>query len=867
MADILDRLKAALANRYTIECQLGAGGMAAVYLAEDLKHHRKVAIKVLRSELSASLFVERFLREIEIAANLNHPHILPMHDSGEADGSLYYVMPYVEGESLRDRLSREKQLPVDVAVRIACEVADALAFAHGHNVIHRDVKPENILLEAGHAVVADFGIARAVTEAGGERLTETGIAVGTPSYLSPEQAVGQSDLDGRSDVYSLGCVLHEMLTGEPPFTGPTAENIIRKHVSVEPTPVSVLRPTVSDEIALTVQRALAKSPADRFATAEEFGRTLNVALVTPTALKVAKRRRPVRLIGVAALLALALAVLSVALGRLAVFGREETIDVVRTSLIATEQGARDPALSPDGRLLAYAADEGIYVSQVEGAGAINLTGGLPDHPHRWPQWSPDGEWIAYEASGSVYVISALGGAPRRLTEGTFPSWSPDGQRIAFVRQDTLLTLALDATTSEVVGTAYRPHSPAWSPDGSRLAYVAGNPGWRNGNLVPSAIVVADLGAGTEFTVTDTAHINQSPQWDEHGRGLFFVSDRQGTLATGEAYYRNLGRSGRRLGALQRLTVGADVLTLSATPDGRYLAYSDRYQVWDLWAFPIRPGSDLIRLSQGRRIARVPQPFFDIAPDGGWLVVNGPLKVLTADGSLVQLGTRGMVPSPSPDGREIAFFRFVDGNRDLFVMSADGRDEVRLTGTARQDERAPDWSPDGGSLVFSVEHIGGRYSLHVISRSESDSSVWESPRRILDDGGWNPRWSPDGHMIAFVRHEDERMEAAGTTAEIGIVGPDGTGERVLVAVPIHFGGQPNWVCWTPDSRGVFYLADDADGVVGLWVVPVAGGSPERLLTFDTTIRPHQTFAVYGDTVYVELGQGDIRIRLAELSHGG
>src|SRR5213592_5090277 len=223
MSGLLGRLQVALAERYSIERELGHGGMATVYLAEDLKHRRLVALKVLSPDLAASLGTDRFLREIDIAARLTHPHILPLHDSGEADGLLYYVMPYVEGESLRGRLNRERQLPIEDALRITREVADALSYAHGHDLVHRDIKPENILLQARHAVVSDFGIARAITAAAGGNLTETGIALGTPGYMSPEQGTASARVDERSDIYSLGCVLYEMLAGEPPFTGPSAE--------------------------------------------------------------------------------------------------------------------------------------------------------------------------------------------------------------------------------------------------------------------------------------------------------------------------------------------------------------------------------------------------------------------------------------------------------------------------------------------------------------------------------------------------------------------------------------------------------------------------------------------------------------------
>ena len=265
------RLSAALADRYRIERELGAGGMATVYLAEDLKHHRKVAVKVLRPELADALGPERFLREIEIAASLRHPHILPLYDSGNADGFLFYVMPLVEGESLATVIRREKQLPIDDALRYAREVADALSYAHAHGVVHRDIKPDNVMIESGHAVVADFGIAKAVASAGDvTALTGTGMSVGTPTYMSPEQASGDRDVDGRSDLYSLGCVLYEMLAGQPPFSGATIDVLVRQHIMTPPPPVTQFRPAVPPAVADALARALAKAPADRFNPVGQF---------------------------------------------------------------------------------------------------------------------------------------------------------------------------------------------------------------------------------------------------------------------------------------------------------------------------------------------------------------------------------------------------------------------------------------------------------------------------------------------------------------------------------------------------------------------------------------------------------------------
>jgi len=273
--EISDRTSgSALADNYRIGRELGAGGMAVVYLAHDARHEREVAVKIMHSELAATVGVSRFLREIKIAAKLTHPHIVPLYDSGSADGRLFYVMPYIAGESLRERLMRDGQLPVDEALRIAREVAGALAHAHSLGIVHRDIKPENILLSGGHALVADFGIAHAVSEAGANRLTKSGMFVGTPPYMSPEQGSGTDEFDGRSDIYSLGCVLYEMLAGEPPFTGPTSEIIARQHLITAPRPITDLRPTVPDHVAAAISRSLAKTPADRYSVAAQLAEAL-----------------------------------------------------------------------------------------------------------------------------------------------------------------------------------------------------------------------------------------------------------------------------------------------------------------------------------------------------------------------------------------------------------------------------------------------------------------------------------------------------------------------------------------------------------------------------------------------------------------
>jgi serine/threonine-protein kinase len=272
--NITTELTAAVASRYRIERQIGKGGMATVYLAQDLKHDRQVALKVLNPELGAMLGAERFLAEIKVTATLQHPNLLPLFDSGEANGLLYYVMPYLEGETLRARLERDGQLVLEDAIRIASGIARALAYAHARGVIHRDLKPENVLLQHGEPIVLDFGIALALRNAGGQRMTQTGISVGTPQYMSPEQASGERVIDARADIYALGTLLYEMLAGEVPHAGPTAQAVIARVMASDPRPLTSVRPTLPAWVAAAVQRALARVPSERFATADDFARAL-----------------------------------------------------------------------------------------------------------------------------------------------------------------------------------------------------------------------------------------------------------------------------------------------------------------------------------------------------------------------------------------------------------------------------------------------------------------------------------------------------------------------------------------------------------------------------------------------------------------
>ena len=774
MTDFGNRLSAALADRYRIERELGQGGMATVYLALDLKHHRHVALKVLRPELAAAIGPERFLREIEISAGLHHPHILALYDSGEASGFLYYVMPFVDGESLRDRLTREKQLPLDDALLIAREVADALSYAHSRGVVHRDIKPENILLESGHAVVADFGIAKAISAAGGESLTQTGIAIGTPQYMSPEQAAGEKDIDGRSDLYSLACVLYEMLTGQPPFTGPTVESVVRQHMVEQARPVSQLRPAVPAVIADVLTRALAKNPADRFSPAAHFA----AALVSPAAGGAAAApARASRIwigIGVAGLITALVALVLVA--RHPVSG--PSFKIGHTTQVTRAPGLEvDPALSPDGQNIAYAAGPAtamqIYVRAVSGGRPVALTNDTTGN-FRWPRWSPDGSQIAYQSNDGIYVVPALGGVPRRVTRDESErllrdvgsvtplaglDWSPDGSKIAWTRgynaQGVSVT-TLSSGDTVTLAAPGAPDSPAWSPDGRHIAIAVGNPAFvfgtgYFGNVGASAIWIVHPDGTPPTRITTDSTLNAAPQWSPDGRELFWISDRDGNR---DVYRRHIDTNGAPKGAPERLTTGTDAQGLSVSRKGGRMAYSRLSLFSSIWSIPV-PTRGPVSIRGARRITTGNETIEDVdaAADARWLAFdsdrggNPDLYVMPAAGG----EARQITTDPSgdfsgdwsPDGRRIVFHSLRNGNRDIYTLEADGTGLKQWT-SAPAEELDPDWAQDGKTILFEVYGVQGvKHGFETLPLVAGASSGF-IPLAAGDFG----HWSPVGRTIVY-----------------------------------------------------------------------------------------------------------------------
>ena len=731
MADLLRRLQQALGTRYRIERELGHGGMGLVFLAEDLKHGRKVALKVLRPGVADSLGGDRFLREIRITAQLNHPNILTLIDSGEADGFTYFVLPYVEGESLRDRLTREKQLSLEDALRITRAVADALSYAHSLGVIHRDIKPENILFEAGHAVVADFGIAKAISDAGREKLTESGLAVGTPAYMSPEQASGAGDVDARSDVYSLACVLYEMLAGAPPHVGPSAQAIIARK-TLEPVPgLRVVRDTVPVAVERAVMRALARVPADRFVTARQFAEALSgtgEAIDTTRLLAFARSR----LVAVASVIVVIAAASYVVLA-LRGGGGGTARGVVASSFarLTVDPGVEwFPSLSPYGRWLLYSGEASgnrdIYLLSVGGQNPINLTADSPEADDQ-PAFSPDGERIAFRSGregGGIFVMGRTGEAVRRVTRfGYRPTWSPDGTQLAIATENVDLNPQNSETRGQLwiadvrTGETRRLPAadaalPSWSPHGQRIAFFQ-----RLGQVAQGHVWTVPVAGGEPAAVTSGATRNWSPVWSPDGRYLYFVSDRGGSM--------NLWRvrideeSGRTLDDPEPVTTPATSLAhVSVSADGKQLAYS----------------SVLVTTN-------VQRAAFD--PVRG-VVVGAPEWITRGS-------QRWANPDPSPDGQSVVFYSLVEPEGHLHVMRTDGTGRPReLTGDSASD-RVPRWSPDGNWIATFSDRSGPLQIWKIRPDGSGLAQVTEVPDNVA-----YAVWSPDAR----------RMLAANTRSDSG-----------------------------------------------------------------------------------------------------
>jgi len=510
--DVPSPLSTALADRYRIERELGAGGMATVYLAHDLKHDRKVAIKVLHPDLAAALGAQRFLTEIKTTANLQHPHILPLHDSGEAGGMLFYVMPFVEGESLRDRLKRETPLPIEDAVRIASQVASALDYAHRHGVIHRDIKPENILLHDGSALVADFGIALAVQSAGGERMTQTGLSLGTPQYMSPEQAMGEKQIDARTDVYALGAVLYEMLTGDPPFTGSTVQAIVAKVISAEPEPVTLLRKSTPQHVVAAVHRALQKLPADRFATAQLFAdaiaaRPAESAGVIGAPYAERARDWPAALGHplVVGIVVLAVAAIALAAREWTMAHRTAPADVQRFTLdmppAIRGAVAANLAISPDGSAVVFSGTDAEGISRLFLRRLDDLTvspiAGTESGLRSF--FSPDGQWLAFWVAGRLMKVDLRGGTPQPIgdmAEMNGGTWTRRGTIVVSTNSRLVAfsaaggtartTATLDSARGEVAQ-----FFPTATPDGDHVVYAS----WGTGGLESVRLGVLTISTG------------------------------------------------------------------------------------------------------------------------------------------------------------------------------------------------------------------------------------------------------------------------------------------------------------------------------------------------------------------------------------
>jgi serine/threonine-protein kinase len=814
MSDPVARLNAALEGRYRIERELGQGGMATVYLAQDLRHERKVALKVLKPELAAVVGAERFLTEIKTTANLQHPHILPLFDSGEADSFLFYVMPYVEGETLRDRLDREKQFPIDDAVRIATSVASALDHAHRHGVVHRDIKPANIMLQDGQPVVGDFGIALAVGAAGGARLTETGLSVGTPYYMSPEQATGDQLVGPPSDVYALGAVLYELLTGDPPYMGSTAQAVLGQIISGDPVAATKKRRSIPANVDAAIRKALEKLPADRFTDAQGFAK----ALADPAFRHDEAGQRKAaavagpwkRLAAVATLTTLAFA----GLAGWALTHRPEPVRHVERFAMPFEEGEELTFLgmagfdlSPDGTMLVY---------------RHRSTAGIRLVARRWdelsatpiretqdgvnPAVSPDGLELAFEQGDDIKVLAFAGGPVRTLTRGTWPEWGPDGTVYASTDSGTVRVPAVGGAVEYVTRLAEEEQFHIIydvMPDGRHALMMA-----FRGNAPPE-IRGLDLRTGAmTFLVPGFMPRYLSPGFLTYGTqveggvltmmAVRFDPAKMEMLGTPVAVmdgltFWSLSDDGKLFQTSGSSTVGTGTRVLQPIWVSRS---GEATPIDPNWTF-VQGGSDI-----GWRLS----------PDGTMLAN----RERTADGldiwiKRLDAGPRSRLtfgefeerlPNWSPDGRDVLFLSNRGGNLDVWSKPFDGTRDAELVLDMDANVSSAEWSPDGVWLILRTAGPRGAEGGRDIFVFRPGEDSVATP--LLADPGYDeiyPALSPDGKLIAYQTTETDRHEIYVRPF------PDVTSGRWQVSVDGGRGAR-----WAHGGRELFFQGPDNEMMV-------------------------------------------------------
>jgi serine/threonine-protein kinase len=818
MCGTLRLLDTALEGRYRIERQLGEGGMATVYLAEDLKHERQVAIKVLKPELAAVIGGERFLAEIRTTANLQHPHILPLFDSGEADGFLFYVMPLLEGHSLRERLANERQLPVQEALAIAKAVAGALDYAHRRGVIHRDIKPANILLHDGQPIVADFGIALAVSAAGGDRMTETGLSLGTPGYMSPEQATADHDPGPQSDIYSLGCVLYEMLTGEPPFTGPSTQAILGKLIMGNPTLPTEHRPAVPVHVEAAVLQALEKLPADRFQSAAAFSEALdNTGLWHPRQSgATGPRAEKSWLSQRASQVALAVALVALAWAGYSTFTRPEPEPrpVIRDQL--GDLGADYPmflALSPNGRFLGWKAlnTQRFYLRRLDSEEVLSL--GPPQLGHV-AAFSPDSRWLLAHmgSQGGMVRVSVGDGRVSRILDdssgGGPMDWTEDG--ILYRSSDSIMLL------DSVGGTAARVTDA--EPDGERLGDAVLIPGGRyllyhtGVPLEESEIRVYDTRTGDRRTLVSRG---VSPSFVPPDHLFFLTADRtlhavpfdpatatlegqpypvQDSVFIREGSYIQTAYDVSESGDAVFLIGGVDVLSerrrmVRVNPDGTETPLS--LPPGEIGGGRLAPDGRTLAYTRDDRIH-----IFDPI-----LSLDEPIPNETDDFSPVD----AFDPTWDPSGERLAYVARGPGRLELMVYRLGDDEPVRIPMSVPYSWLAPvAWTPDGEGLVLNVEHREGdewEWDV-VIAHLGTDTAVVEP----YLPGVWNDRGgalSPDGDWLVYRSDEGgpghlyaRSFPEPGPAIEV--LPPDPEEGRQLR-------GQP---MWSPEGDAIYWHTESA-----------------------------------------------------------